>query len=65
MDQAIFAGVAAVGLIASTLMLVGSALAGDRSTDVLLAVGYIGLIISSVMLMRVIAQIVRREPDVQ
>jgi len=65
LDQAIFAGVAAVGLISSTLMLVGSALAGDRSTDVLLAVGYIGLIISSVMLMRVIAQIVRREPDVQ
>ena len=28
LDQAMFAGVAAVGLLASTLMLVGSALAG-------------------------------------
>ena len=65
LDQAIFAAVAGIGLLASTLMLVGSALAADRGTDVLVAVGYIGLVISSVMLMRVVAQILRREPEVQ
>jgi ubiquinone biosynthesis protein len=62
MDQAMFTAVAAVGLLASTLMLVGAALAGpEQETAGLLAVGYIGLVISSVMLMRVVAQILRRE----
>jgi ubiquinone biosynthesis protein len=64
MDQAVFTAVAAVGLLASTLMLVGSSLAeAERNTDVLVAVGYIGLVISSVMLMRVVAQVLRREPE--
>ena len=60
MDQV----VAAVGLLASTLMLVGVAVVGpDRETATLTAVGYIGLIISSVMLMRVVAQILRRDGE--
>jgi ubiquinone biosynthesis protein len=62
-----FTIVAAIGLLASTLMLVGVALAPPGSETVALsAVGYIGLIVSSVMLMRVVAQILRREaePDV-
>jgi ubiquinone biosynthesis protein len=64
MDQAMFTAVAAVGLLASTLMLVGAALAGpEQETAGLLAVGYIGLVISSVMLMRVVAQILRREAE--
>jgi ubiquinone biosynthesis protein len=63
-DQVLFAVVAAVGLLASTLMLVGVAVAGpDRETATLTAVGYIGLIISSVMLMRVVAQILRRDGE--
>ena len=42
-----FTAVAAVGLLASTLMLVGAALAGpEQETAGLLAVGYIGLVIS-------------------
>ena len=46
------------------LDLVGSALVDpQRDTAVLSAVGYIGLVISSVMLIRVIAQVVRREAD--
>jgi ubiquinone biosynthesis protein len=59
-----FTAVAAVGLLASTLMLVGAALARpEQETTGLLAVGYIGLVISSVMLMRVVAQILRREAE--
>ena len=62
MDQAMFTAVAAVGLLASTLMLVGASLARpEREVGGLVAVGYIGLVISSVMLMRVVAQILRRD----
>ena len=65
-DQVMFTAVAAIGLLASTLMLVGSSIAGpEREWGVLLAVGYVGLIISSVMLMRVVAQVLRREAEVQ
>ena len=64
-DQAMFTAVAAIGLLASTLMLVGSSIAGpERESGVLLGVGYIGLVISSVMLMRVVAQVLRREAEV-
>jgi ubiquinone biosynthesis protein len=64
LDQVVFASVAGVGLIASALMLGGVALARpDQEVGGLLAVGYIGLVISSVMLMRVVAQILRREGD--
>ncbi len=65
LDQVVFTAVAGVGLLASTLMLGGVALARpDQEVGGLLAVGYIGLVISSVMLMRVVAQILRREGDV-
>lgn len=65
-DQAIFTAVAAVGLIASTLMLVGTSLAdSERETSALTAVGYIGLVLSSVMLLRAVAQILRREGDTE
>jgi ubiquinone biosynthesis protein len=64
MDQAMFTAVAAIGLLASTLMLVGAALAGpEHETTALQAVGCIAPIISSVMLMRVEAQILRREAE--
>ena len=63
-DQAVFTAVAAVGLLASTLMLVGSSIAGpERESGALIAVGYVGLVISSVMLMRVVAQVLRREAE--
>ncbi len=63
-DQMLFAVVAAVGLISSTLMLVGVAVSDEaRETAALSAVGYIGLVISSVMLMRVVAQILRRDGE--
>jgi ubiquinone biosynthesis protein len=66
MDQAMFTAVAAVGLLASALMLVGAALAApEQETAGLLTIGYIGLVISSVMLMRVVAQILRREAEAQ
>jgi ubiquinone biosynthesis protein len=63
-DQVLFAVVAAVGLMASALMLVGVAVsAPDRETGALTAVGYIGLVLSSAMLMRVVAQILRRDGE--
>jgi ubiquinone biosynthesis protein len=63
-DRVTFTIVAAIGLLASTLMLVGVAIAPPGSETVALsAVGYIGLIVSSVMLMRVVAQILRREAE--
>lgn len=63
-DRATFALVASVGLLASALMLVGVSVSPSGSaTDVLTAVGYIGLVSSSVMLMRVVVQILRREAE--
>ncbi|GAY09737.1 AarF/ABC1/UbiB kinase family protein [Pseudonocardia sp. N23] len=63
-DRTMFAAVAAVGLLASALMLVGAALAPDTgASGTLTAVGYIGLVVTSAMLMRVVAQILRREAD--
>jgi len=63
-DRATFALVASVGLLASALMLVGATIAPEGSaTGTLTAVGYIGLVVSSVMLMRVVAQILRREAE--
>jgi len=64
-DQALFTAVAAVGLLASTFMLIGASISRpEHEVGALLAVGYIGLVISSVMLMRVVAQILRRESEV-
>jgi ubiquinone biosynthesis protein len=63
-DRTMFAAVAAVGLLASALILVGAALAPDTgAAGTLTAVGYIGLVVTSAMLMRVVAQILRREAD--
>ncbi len=63
LDQSLFAVVGSVGLVASALMLAGAAIAAPNDAGGLTAVGYIGLVISAVMLMRVIAQIVRRQGD--
>jgi ubiquinone biosynthesis protein len=63
-DQVIFAGVGAVGLLTSALLLLGTALAAAGSdTATLTAIGSIGIVLSSVMLLRVVAQIVRRQSD--
>ncbi|MCE3552778.1 AarF/UbiB family protein [Pseudonocardia sp. RS11V-5] len=65
-DRATFALVASVGLVASAVLLVGAALApAGGAAATLTAVGYIGLVVSSAMLMRVVVQILRRqvEPD--
>ena len=60
----LFAGVGSVGLLASALFFVGAGLAGGgRATSTLIAIGSIGIVLSSVMLLRVVAQIVRRQSD--
>jgi ubiquinone biosynthesis protein len=63
-DQVLFAAVGSVGLLASALFFVGAGLAGGgRDTTTLTAIGSIGIVLSSVMLLRVVAQIVRRQSD--
>ena len=63
-DQVLFAGVGSVGLLTSALLLVGAGLAGaGTDTATLTAIGSIGIVLSSVMLLRVVAQIVRRQSD--
>jgi ubiquinone biosynthesis protein len=61
-DQALFAGVGSVGVLTSALLLVGAELAeAGRDTTALTTIGSIGLVLSAVMLLRVVAQIVRRQ----
>ena len=61
-DRALFAAVGSVLLLASTGMLVATAFgAGDDGITVLETAGYVGLISSGIMIMRVIAQVLRRE----
>jgi ubiquinone biosynthesis protein len=63
-DQVLFAGVGSVGLLTSALFFVGAGLAGGgRTATTLIAIGSIGIVLSSVMLLRVVAQIVRRQSD--
>jgi ubiquinone biosynthesis protein len=60
-DRVMFAAVGAVGLLSSAVLLLASStsqLEGVR--DTLLVVGFFGLVISSVMQMRTIAQVLRR-----
>jgi ubiquinone biosynthesis protein len=60
----LFAGVGSVGLLTSALFFVGAGLAGGgRTATTLIAIGSIGIVLSSVMLLRVVAQIVRRQSD--
>lgn len=63
-DQALFAAVGGAGLVASAVLLIGAFLAPVATNGPLLWIGYFGLVLSSVMLMRVVAQILRREPEV-
>ena len=63
-DRILFAGVGALGLLSSAVLLLAAAVVdpvdaeGIRNT--LLAVGFFGLVISSVMQMRTVAQVLRR-----
>lgn len=68
LDQALFTVIAGLGLIASAVLLVGAAIAADPSQDnvgldALRVVGWLGLVFSGVMLMRVVAQILRRDGE--
>lgn len=67
-DQALFTVIAGLGLVASAVLLVGAAIAADPSQDnvgldALRVVGWLGLVVSGVMLMRVVAQILRRDGE--
>lgn len=61
-DQVLFAAIGGVGLLVSVLLLVGAGLADPHpGTTALFAIGWIGLVLATVMLLRVVAQIVRRQ----
>ena len=61
-DRVVFAAIGMFGLVASSVILVSAQLAGDDDTrGVLEAVGFAGIIMSAVMLLRSVARIVRAE----
>lgn len=69
-DQVMFTVVAGLGLVASSVLLVGAAIAADPTQDnigldALRVVGWLGLVFSGVMLMRVVAQILRRDGELE
>ena len=61
-DRVLMAGFGCVGLLASGVILVAAELASSRDIRLTLqAVGFIGLVFASVLLMRAVAQVLRRE----
>ena len=64
-DRVIFAAIGIFGLLGSAVLLLAAAVVdGDQDfTDTLQLFGYFGLVITSVILMRTVAQLLRREAD--
>jgi ubiquinone biosynthesis protein len=64
-DRTIFAAVGLVGLLGSALLLVAAALVDrdDNFATALQVIGFAGIIVTSVMQMRVVAQIFRRNDE--
>ena len=63
LDDVVFASLGMVGLVGSALLLVGAGLAGNAEVSVYLRViGFSGLVLSTAMQMRVVAQILSRRP---
>jgi len=65
-DRVIFAAIGIFGLLASGLFLLAAAVVGKSDDDfqsTLQLFGYFGIIVSSVIEMRVVAQLLRRESD--
>lgn len=61
-DRVVFAAIGMFGLLASSIILVSAQLAADEDTsNVLEAVGFAGIIMAAVMLLRSVARIVRAE----
>jgi ubiquinone biosynthesis protein len=65
-DRVIFAAIGIFGLLASALFLLAAAVVGKSDDDfqsILQLFGYFGIIVTSVIEMRVVAQLLRRESD--
>jgi ubiquinone biosynthesis protein len=64
-DRIVFAAVGLIGLVGSALLLVAAALVhtDDDFATALQVIGFTGIIITSVIQMRVVAQIFRRGDD--
>ncbi len=61
-DRVLVAAFGVIGLLASAVILVAAELAGSRDIRLSLqAIGFIGLVFSSVLFMRAVAQVLRRE----
>lgn len=61
-DRVLIGALGALGLLASAVILVAAELAGTRDIRLSLqAIGFIGLVFSSVLFMRAVAQVLRRE----
>jgi ubiquinone biosynthesis protein len=65
-DRVTFAAVGVIGLMSAALLLVAAAIVGKSDDDfsgTLQLIGFLGIIITSVIQMRVVAQILRRDDD--
>ena len=65
-DRVIFAAIGIFGLLASALFLLAAAVVGKSDDDfqsTLQLFGFFGIIVTSVIEMRVVAQLLRRETD--
>jgi ubiquinone biosynthesis protein len=61
-DRVLIGAFGGIGLLASAVILVAAELAGTRDIRLSLqAIGFIGLVFSSVLFMRAVAQVLRRE----
>lgn len=62
-DRALLASLGMLGLLSSSLLLVAGGLAGNEEfATYLRAIGFVGIIVSTAIQMRVVAQILRRRP---
>ena len=61
LDRLVFATLGGAGLLSSAVLLLGSAVTPDQTTAIVLRwVGFLGLVVSSTMQMRAVAQLLRR-----
>jgi ubiquinone biosynthesis protein len=65
-DRVTFAAIGIIGLLSSGLLLLAAAVVGKSDDDfqsTLQVFGFLGIIVTSVIQMRVVAQLLRRETD--
>ena len=65
-DRVTFAAVGVIGLLSAALLLIAAAIVGKSDEDLeatLQFIGFLGIIVTAVIQMRVVAQILRRDDE--